>query len=87
VIRTLTGHKERVSVAVTPDGRYLASANYFTAKLWDAANGLPQTLASAGEDTTVRLWDVPTGAERAILEGHTDQVRSVAFGPDSPLRP
>jgi WD40 repeat protein len=42
-----------------------------------------KTLASAGEDDSVRLWDV--GTRRQIgssLTGHTDSVKDVAFGPD-----
>ena len=41
------------------------------------------TLASAGQDSTVRLWDVETGQEKfSILKGHTHRVYSVAFSPD-----
>src|SRR6266536_5775120 len=36
-------------------------------------------LASGGDDTSVRLWDVSSHDEVAVLEGHTDTVRSVAF--------
>jgi len=39
-------------------------------------------LASAGNDRTVRLWDVATGNERTLLEGHTHAVAAVAFSPD-----
>jgi WD40 repeat protein len=35
--------------------------------------------ASASWDGTVRLWDIQAGQPGAILEGHTDQVRAVAF--------
>ena len=41
-----------------------------------------RTLAAGLEDKTVRLWDVTTGKELAVLRGHTDGVRSVAFSPD-----
>jgi len=40
------------------------------------------TLASGGNDETVRLWDVSTDKERARLTGHAGAVRSVAFSPD-----
>jgi mono/diheme cytochrome c family protein len=38
--------------------------------------------ASAGDDRTVRLWDVATGRELRRFEGHTDEVTCVAFTPD-----
>ena len=41
-----------------------------------------KTLASGSEDDTVKLWDVATGRNIAILRGHTDYVTSVAFSPD-----
>jgi WD40 repeat protein len=40
------------------------------------------TLASGSVDTTVRLWDVATGEEQAVLKGHPTAVYSVAFSPD-----
>ncbi len=46
-----------------------------------------QTLASAGADETVRLWDMrQLEAEPIILPGHEDRAMSVAFSPecDSP---
>jgi WD40 repeat protein len=45
-----------------------------------SANG--QTLASASEDGTVKLWDMATGRPRSTLDGHTAHVYSVAFSPD-----
>ncbi|KAH8430190.1 uncharacterized protein LDX57_007860 [Aspergillus melleus] len=41
-----------------------------------------QTVASASDDQTVRLWDTATGVERHSLQGHIDWVRAVAFSPD-----
>ena len=40
------------------------------------------TLASASNDSTVRLWDVATGQVRHTLTGHPHWVRSVVFSPD-----
>ncbi|MBI1914428.1 MAG: protein kinase [Planctomycetes bacterium] len=39
-------------------------------------------IASAGEDTTLRLWDVSTGKELARLAAHKETVHGVAFSPD-----
>jgi WD40 repeat protein len=42
-----------------------------------------RTLASAGDDGTVRLWDVRTHRQLgAPLSGHTDAVNGLAFSPD-----
>ena len=63
--RKLTGHKDWVnSVAVSPDGRWVASGS-----------GFPDNLNS--KDNTVRVWDLATGKRRATLRRHTDRVRSV----------
>jgi WD40 repeat protein len=40
------------------------------------------TVASGSGDATVPLWDVVTGSERRVLEGHAQRVLSVAFTPD-----
>jgi RNA polymerase sigma factor (sigma-70 family) len=39
------------------------------------------TLASGGEDHTVRLWETLTGKEVARWEGHADNAKAVAFAP------
>ncbi|KAM3102035.1 NB-ARC domain-containing protein [Phormidesmis sp. 146-12] len=42
-------------------------------------------LASGGADQTVKVWDVDSEQLLNTLQGHTNQVRSVAFGPDEIL--
>ncbi len=39
-------------------------------------------VASAGEDTTVRLWDARSFKPLLKLRGHTGLVSSLAFSPD-----
>ena len=41
-----------------------------------------RTLASAGSDRTIILWDTATGRPRRTLAGHTEPVAAVAFSPD-----
>jgi WD40 repeat protein len=42
-------------------------------------------LASAGQDGTVKMWDVATSQEVRTLTGHTGVVSGVAFSPDGKL--
>jgi WD40 repeat protein len=42
-----------------------------------------RTLATAGRDQTVRLWDPTNGHEMLCLKGHKARVNAVAFSPDS----
>ena len=41
-----------------------------------------KTLASGGQDNTLRLWDVETRAEIGTLEGHTGGPDTIFFSPD-----
>lgn len=43
------------------------------------------TVAAAGDDHVVRIWDSASGKLRAALEGHRDWVRSVALSPDGQM--
>jgi WD40 repeat protein len=40
------------------------------------------TLASAGSDKTIRLWNAASGAALRVLSGHENSVTAVAFSPD-----
>ena len=42
-------------------------------------------LASASDDKTIKLWNVATCEENALLKGHTNWVFSVSFSPDERL--
>ena len=41
-----------------------------------------KTLASAGNDRIIKLWDVATGEVLRTLKGHTGAVESITFSPD-----
>lgn len=40
-----------------------------------------RSIVGGGADRTVRIWEVSTGGERAVLRGHQGEVYSVAFSP------
>ena len=42
-------------------------------------------IATAGQDKTIKLWDLESGRELLTLRGHTGQVNSVNFSPDGSL--
>jgi eukaryotic-like serine/threonine-protein kinase len=44
-----------------------------------------ESLATASQDRTVRLWDAATGNIRAVLIGHAGEVNTVAWSPDRKL--
>ncbi|KAL4788945.1 hypothetical protein BDV19DRAFT_44040 [Aspergillus venezuelensis] len=44
-----------------------------------------QTVASASQDRTIRLWDTATGAEKQTFKGHEGWVNAVAFSPDGQM--
>ncbi|MET7619078.1 hypothetical protein [Streptomyces sp. NPDC005408] len=71
LIRTLRGHTQVIrSLAFSPDGTMLIS-------------GAGQTSATrSGPGSNALLWDTATGAIRAKLTGHTDDVWQVTFSPD-----
>jgi WD40 repeat protein len=45
-----------------------------------------QRLATGGEETTVKIWDVQTGRELHTLRGHSGEVYTLAFSPDAESR-
>lgn len=67
-LRTLSGHNFSVfSLAVSPDGRHLASASY------DAFSNIATPLA----DTAIRIWDIETGSMKTTLD--TEMIWNLQF--------
>jgi WD40 repeat protein len=57
-----------------------------TGAIWTVAiSSDGQTLASGGDDQTIRLWDLQTGDCLHILDEHSDWVRSVIFSSDGQI--
>jgi WD40 repeat protein len=63
-----TGHTNHVAaLAISRDGTVLVSAGGEVV---------------GRDDMTVRIWDLPSRSERAVLTGHTGKVHAVAIAPD-----
>ncbi|NDJ19715.1 hypothetical protein [Myxacorys almedinensis] len=41
------------------------------------------SVASGGDDATVRTWDVLTGQSLGIFQGHDRPVQSIVYSPDA----
>ena len=63
------------AMALSPDGKWLAVGG-------DMANFTGAKLPDNEEVQTIRLYDFESGKLVALLKGHTDIVRSLAFSPD-----
>lgn len=83
IAKTLSGSDHVYSVAFSRDGKWLVSggrARGNLATLWQQLFG---NRLLGGNGKTVRLWRVSDGALQQELSGHSDDVGSVAFSPDS----
>jgi WD40 repeat protein len=71
-VRRFEGHEGGIAdVAFTPDGRQILSAG-----------GSDFRFNVPGVDNSLRLWDVETGEQIQIFEGHTDILVDVKVSPD-----
>ncbi|ROZ76167.1 KGGVGR-motif variant AAA ATPase [Ramlibacter sp. WS9] len=80
-----TGLRQHFPALVEPAVQRLAlapPAKHFGAAMAVAWSPDGKSLASAGDDSTVRLWDAASGKLLRALEGHQGGVGSVAWSPD-----
>jgi WD40 repeat protein len=79
LVTTCKGHAGEVKcLAISPDGRWVVSAN----------RGAPEMSQHAGQQPrpwTVQVWDTRTGQEVRALIGHESPVQGVAFSRDGRL--
>jgi WD40 repeat protein len=101
VLMSEKGNEESFwSVALSRDGKLLAVAgtktflwNVATHRLirrFDAVTGAVAfspdgTMLAGGDGADIRLWDLVTGAEIALLRGHQGRITSLSFGKNGRL--
>ncbi len=76
----LTGHLRNSAVAVSPDGKDLATA-WHTVKVWDREAGVVRWARPAGtDDPALKFWDRRGNGVRVTRPG--PQIECLAFSPD-----
>lgn len=82
------GHTDTVwHVAASPGERYALSGSGGFSPASNFYNKMPtylplNTRSAQFSDNTVRLWELVTGEQLRVFEGHTNTVTAVAFSPD-----
>jgi eukaryotic-like serine/threonine-protein kinase len=77
------GDWSRLAVLDVASGRLTAVCEGHPENIWSFGFSPDGTrLATAGEDSTARLWDAATGAPLGTYRGHESKVLGVSFSPD-----
>ena len=65
-----------------PDPALIRTLSGHTGYVWGCAiSPAGDTIVSASDDGTLKVWDAHTGEERRTLRGHTGMVRGCAISP------
>ena len=70
---------------LTPEGVTISSIGYSVDNRWLAASFYQGSSQPESVPARIKVWDAATGMERDTLEGHSDFIGSLAFGPDGRL--
>lgn len=82
-MRVFMGHDDAVNcLAISPDGRYLASAgeSCVYTEAYDDSSHCP---LSTGQDKSIKLWDLFYGRMIKSMTGHTQPIHSLSFSAES----
>jgi WD40 repeat protein/serine/threonine protein kinase len=81
--QTLSQNRPRDRYTAIPPRTSLISDSQLGAKLLTVAFSVDgQSIAAAGEEGVIRLWDVATGEVIRTIKGHTDTINYIAFATD-----